>query len=173
MIKSTADSQGKNETGKKRILSQISRPLIIFIVFIIFFNSLALFAYNIKRHMDERYDSAAMLTTVCALEMKSYRSLTFLIDYWVNNYEDMDLDYDSDSIRAKEIDFYESTRINDDLYRITSEEAYAFNADEQKLFAEICYGRMSGVMDKMKNIYEPKYLYVLWHSCYCGPHCPD
>ncbi len=160
MIKSTADSQGKNETGKKRILSQISRPLIIFIVFIIFFNSLALFAYNIKRHMDERYDSAAMLTTVCALEMKSYRSLTFLIDYWVNNYEDMDLDYDSDSIRAKEIDFYESTRINDDLYRITSEEAYAFNADEQKLFAEICYGRMSGVMDKMKNIYEPKYLYV-------------
>ena len=121
---------------------------------------MALFAYNIKRHMDERYDSAVMLTTVCALEMKSYRSLTFLIDYWVNNYENMDLVYDSDLIRAKEKDFYESTRINDDLYRITTEEAYAFNAEEQKLFAEICYGRLSGVMDKMKNIYQAKYLYV-------------
>ncbi len=152
------------KTRKDSIMRQISRPLVIFIAIIIVTNAVFLFFYNMRQYIKDRFTSANMIGHITAREMEDYECLGFAVRYWRENYESMRLIYDADELMEAENELYAELAgygIYEDIYNIQAEKAMALNDEEQKLLAEVIYGRICVYMDKLKRIYSPLYLYTI------------
>lgn len=150
----------KKDNKKKHIVAQINRPVIAFMVFLIVFNTIFLFLYNMKRSVSDRFDGGNRLGQSVASELESYRCLGFLIPYWQEHYEEMEFLYDDDEkLAEKEKLLRQKLDGMTEVSYVTVEEAYALDEEGQRLLAETCYALLSRSMDRYKRAYNALYLY--------------
>ncbi|MCR5673724.1 MAG: PP2C family protein-serine/threonine phosphatase [Lachnospiraceae bacterium] len=72
----------------------------------------------------------------------------------------MDLVYDDEALlEKKEAQLREANPEIGELAAVSAETAAALDETSQKLFAELCYSRLSGEFDRMKQAHRPLYLY--------------
>ena len=151
----------KNKTKTNTIMRQISRPLIIFVVILMVTNALILFLYNMRNYIKQRHETTAMVAQMAVNEIEDYDGIGFLIPYWEDSYAEMDLVYDSDKLAEKEKAMYDAWGISKDIYRIDMTDILDMSPEVQKLYAEVCYGRICEYMDTLKKVYKPLYLYAI------------
>ena len=84
----------KKRRGK--LLIQIMRPLILFIIVLILTNGIFIFAYNLRSSIDERYNSANVLGQSVAKMVENYQALEFLTEYWKQHSTEMNFYYNQD-----------------------------------------------------------------------------
>ena len=140
----------ETQKPKKRqtIADQIARPMILFVAILILVNAIFLFLYALSHSIQDRFKRARQLGETTASELEDYECLSFLISYWREHYDSMELFYDNPELfdqKEKEL----SSRITDtlELRLVTNEEAYALDEEAQKLMAEVCYNRISDTFD--------------------------
>ena len=146
---------------KKRqtIADQITRPMILFVVVLILINAIFLFLYALSHSIHDRFKKARQLGETTASELEDYECLSFLITYWQEHYDEVELFYDDPALfEQKEIQLSEKITDSIELRLITNEEALALDEEGQKLLAEICYNRLSDTFDFLKRVYNPIYL---------------
>ena len=147
---------------KKRgtILTQVMRPMVLFIIVLILSNGLFIFFYNLEKNIRESYSSALNLGLVMENDIEEYQALPFLKEYWMNNSENMHKFYDrADEIISREKYFYVRFPNISSITQITMSQVNDMTDMEKKLFAEVCYSRISELFDSFKRSYRPKYLY--------------
>ena len=148
---------------KKRgnLLKQIMRPMVLFIIVLILSNGIFIFAYNLKRNIDERYTTANRLGQSIARLVESYESLDFLMEYWNEHGSEMHRFYDEeDQIIARERLLYATISNISSITQVTDAQARALTPMEQKLFAEVCYSSLCRSFDSFKRSYKCQYLYT-------------
>ena len=146
----------KKKTG---IRNQIQKPLIIFIVLLILCSAilsiLLVFGVSYKVAMKRASDQ----TISAASQMKEYNALPSLISYWYDHRDDLDKIYDSRKITVLEENFRDLYPQYVLITDVTNDEFASMSEEDKRLYAEICYGRMSEEYDKIKRSYRPQYLY--------------
>ena len=145
----------KKQPKRQKIMVQLLRPMILFMVLLVLFDAIFLFIYNLNQSVQERYKSAYQLARTAEAELESYECLGFLVDYWENNYSKMDLIYDSETLAFKEDVLSKMNTGVVDLRMISSDEVRELDAESQKLFAEICYCKLCNVFDNLKRSFDP------------------
>ncbi|MBO6215597.1 MAG: hypothetical protein J6N76_08750, partial [Lachnospiraceae bacterium] len=132
-----------NNAKRKTILTQIQRPLLIFFIAVLAAAAVScvflIGVYSIRESMGYSGQESKI---VCR-ELAEYNTLSELADYWVLNYESMELVYDDEAINEKEKELRSHRPELGGLTDVTPEEFLAFDEADKKLFAEVCYGRMS------------------------------
>ena len=87
----------EKQKPKKRqtIADQIGRPMILFVVILILVNAIFLFLYALSHSIQDRFKRARQLGETTASELEDYECLSFLISYWREHYDSMELFYDN------------------------------------------------------------------------------
>ncbi|MBQ4176238.1 MAG: PP2C family protein-serine/threonine phosphatase [Lachnospiraceae bacterium] len=151
----------ETQKPKKRqtIADQIARPMILFIAILILVNAIFLFLYALSHSIQDRFKRARQLGETAASELEDYECLSFLISYWREHYDTMELFYDNPELfDRKEKQLSEKITDTLELRLVTNEEAAALDEEGQRLLAEVCYNRLSDTFDFLKRVFHPIYL---------------
>ena len=139
---------------------QIGIPLLIFLIVLITLEQVFLILYYAGNYYSLRSGSSMEFISYTSKELESYQAIDWLSDFWQEHYTEMELCYDETSLKKKEDEFSRIYTGTEFLSGITSERISAETWETQLLFAEICYGRLSMLLDRLKNNFGPRYLYV-------------
>ncbi len=151
----------KKKKRKHKLWIQIIIPLVIIEVLFIVVTSVAFYFYNKDHYITERFKSTQSLGQNIVSEVKSYKSIEFLCEYWQQHYDEMDLFYGNQKKLLEKMNRLKLLRPSlTDFTLYTSEEARTrLDEEGQKLFAEICYYQLSEKFDTAKRAFSTKFLY--------------
>lgn len=141
--------------GQVLIFSLLATILTAILSFIVLRNS------SDRRVTDERTELAEQLTTDVLSTIKSYPAFEWLLTYWYENKDSLDVEYsltEATTKKAKELVLRHPGMV---LEYVTTEELEGFSGEDQKLYAEVIYNQMLYLMNLLKETYEPSYLSVL------------
>ena len=148
-----------NDCPKRKIVFQISRPLIILEIVFIIFSAVFLFLYNMSHYISERFVSAQKLGHYMSAEIECYDSLPFLVPYWQEHCEEMEFFYgDREQAQIKVQQLKAILPGMTEARYVTTEQAEALDAGGQRLLAEICYYELSESYTRCKTAYDPEFL---------------
>ena len=143
---------------KKSVVFQIVVPLFILLLVLI---AGALYTTNIffvKETIAERADASTQIANYAASYVSDFKASGWLRDYWLENYEEMNYIYDEDEADMLEEAIRDNWAEYNDPVRVTSEEISAADKEIQKMFAELCYARMSAEFDRLQQSYHCTYI---------------
>ena len=142
-----------------RIAVQVNRPLFIIEFVFILLSSAFLFLYTMSHYLNERFEYTKELGHNMALELESYKPLSFLVPYWQEHYDEMEFFYgDEKRLDEKETQLYELAPDLPDARYVSAERAEALDPESRKLLAEICYYELSETYSRHKQAYGPEFL---------------
>ena len=133
------------------------RSLLLFVGLVLvlaFAVSTILDALQINRNysnleMEKMQAQAKQITDYVANELYSYKALPWLLDYWENNHESMDIPafgMEDEEWIARH-DYYFNYRVKN----VSVDEAEALSGEKQKNFAEVCYMKAAFFFDSLKQ----------------------
>ncbi|MBO6137944.1 MAG: serine/threonine-protein phosphatase [Lachnospiraceae bacterium] len=143
------------------IVTQIGGPLLIFLIILITLEQVFLIVYYASNYYTIRRESSLEFISDASKELENYAAIGWLADFWREHYEEMDFCYEEDVLREKEQAFSKAYTGSELAIRITPENISAEPYETQLLYAEICYGRISSFLDRLKNNFNPVYLYMI------------
>ena len=114
-----------------------------------------------KRVAEERNELAEQLTTDILSTIKSYPSFEWLLTYWFEHKDTLDVEYsltEATPKKARELSFRHPGLVLD---YVTVDELAGFSDEDQKLYAEVIYNQMMNLVNLLKKTYEPSYISVL------------
>ncbi|MBO5576419.1 MAG: PP2C family protein-serine/threonine phosphatase [Ruminococcus sp.] len=151
----------KKKKRKHKLWVQITIPLVFIEVFFIVITSVAFFLYNVDHYVEERFKSTQNLGMNLASEMKNYKSIDFLSEYWQEHYDEMDFFYGNQKKLLEKMNRLKLLRpsLTDVTLYTTEEVKTRLDEEGQKLFAEICYYQLAEKFDTAKRAFSTKFLY--------------
>ena len=130
---------------------------------------IGIITYFSQSHLAEKSkkNEAARFATEIAgeasLSIKEYPAYSWLLKYWYEHCDDMDIEYDvdfTDSVKTKEKEQLLEEHQPDLQIRYASEEEIkALSEEDQKLYAEIAYSWLITRLNEIKQNYKVNYLY--------------
>lgn len=141
------------------IVNQITRPVAVLELVIILLNFGSIFGFNVITSMMDLQNTTYHISDESVEILESYDNIDYLVSFWHDNYDRMELFYDDATLYSKEVEFDNLYSEVADTELITSEQSRALNYEEQLLLSEICYCKLSHDFDRIKRSYDPKYLY--------------
>ena len=114
-----------------------------------------------EKAADRRKELAGQLTEDIMTTVRGYPAYEWLLAYWYRNRDTLDVEYDANTeTREKARAFCQRNpgMVIDD---VLTEELEALPEDEQKIYAEIVYNRMTLLLNQLKEIYTPAYICIL------------
>ena len=155
----TGERMSKKPKRFAGITLQIGVPLLIFLVILTIFEQIFLIAYYANNFYSVRKNSSLDIVSHTKNVLEGYESIGWLARFWGEHYGEMELLYDPEKLHKKEREFRNKFADSELTDKITEEEISAEPYETQLLYAEICYGRLSADMDRMKTFFKPVYLY--------------
>ena len=125
-----------------------------------FFSERSLARNEVKFRVEKLAHNTAEEVT---LSLKEYPAYQWLVKYWYDHYEDMDVEYDVDFTQGTKTE--EKCHILGEAYPTftlkyaTEEEVTAMSEEHQKLYAEIVYSWYITRIDDIKRTYGVDYLF--------------
>ncbi len=125
-----------------------------------FFSERSLAKNEVKFRVEKLAHNTAEEVT---LSLKEYPAYQWLVKYWYDHYEDMDVEYDADFTQGTKTE--EKCHILGEAYPTftlkyaTEEEITSMSEEHQKLYAEIVYSWYITRIDDIKRTYGVDYLF--------------
>ena len=114
-----------------------------------------------RRVSEQKQTSAAQLTDDLITTIKGYPSYEWLLTYWNANRDSLDVEYMvTDNTRKKAqalAEKYPGLVID---YERT-EDVEKMSPEDQKIYAEVVYDQFVGLMNQLKDIYQPAYMSII------------
>ena len=151
------------ELKKRGIIMQVTVLFLIgtmVIGLLTFFSERSLARNEVKFRVEKLAHNTAEEVT---LSLKEYPAYQWLVKYWYDHYEDMDVEYDVDFTQGTKTE--EKCHILGEAYPTftlkyaTEEEVTAMSEEHQKLYAEIVYSWYITRIDDIKRTYGVDYLF--------------
>ena len=159
-IKDTNNDSRSFRSMRTGIISQIIKPLLWFLIILIFFEQAFLLAFFLYGHIRTKQMGATSLVDYTSEILEGYKSIGWLTDYWIEHQDDMELLYDRARL-SEQIDRIEEMFPDLGTYTsVTPEVITAQDPEIQKLFAEVCYGRIIQEFDSLKECFLPRFLFA-------------
>ncbi|MBQ7196019.1 MAG: PP2C family protein-serine/threonine phosphatase [Synergistaceae bacterium] len=142
----------------KKILVQTAVIITVLFCAAVATNGLAIFYSGSDSYMSELIEDKRNLTHYVGGMMSSYKSIAWLLDYWLENYELIDTSRDFDNLQK-----YIQVPSNFLIHRktVTPDEIENLLPDQQLLFAEYCYRELMANFDEVKTMLQPFILYCV------------
>ena len=157
------ENSHEKKESKTGIILQIYLMVMVGMVVI------GIITYFSQSHLAEKSkkNEAARFATEIAgeasLSIKEYPAYSWLLKYWYEHCDDMDIEYDvdfTDSVKTKEKEQLLEEHQPDLQIRYASEEEIkALSEEDQKLYAEIAYSWLITRLNAIKQNYKVNYLY--------------
>ena len=157
------ENSHEKKESKTGIILQIYLMVMVGMVVI------GIITYFSQSHLAEKSkkNEAARFATEIAgeasLSIKEYPPYSWLLKYWYEHCDDMDIEYDvdfTDSVKTKEKEQLLEEHQPDLQIRYASEEEIkALSEEDQKLYAEIAYSWLITRLNEIKQNYKVNYLY--------------
>ena len=153
------------EVRKTSILQQVMVLFAVAVILIGVFTYISL--YLISEHSEKEHteDRANQLSAEIALAIREYPSHKWLITYWHEHADELDIEYDAEFQSGTETDRkYSLLLSHQPMLRVqyaTEEEVAKLPAEDQKLFAEIVYSWIITRLDELKVCYGMDYLFIV------------
>ena len=157
------EKQSGNTKTRTSIIVQI------YVMIMIGMAVIGVITYFSQSHLAEKSkknEAARFATEVAeeaALSVKEYPAYSWLLKYWYEHHDEMDVEYDvsfTDSVTTKEKEKLLAEHQPDlQLRYATEEEIRALPEEDQKLYAEIAYSWLITRFDEIKQNYNVNYLY--------------
>lgn len=150
----------RNKLKKQRkLIWQIVPIVLIFMSLATAFSGFAMYQSSMSIFMDEKEASARNLARFAKEEMVNTPNIEWLVDYWKNNYDDMDIFWE-DEIALTELRLrFLNANPGLDINQLPETTLQSLDNESQKLYAEIAYMDLIMTFDKLKEIYNPLFLY--------------
>ena len=97
-IKDTNIDSRSFRSKRTDIISQIIRPLLWFLIILIFFEQAFLLAFFLYGHIRTKQMGAISLVEYTSEILEGYKSIGWLTDYWIEHQDDMELIYDKERL---------------------------------------------------------------------------
>ena len=142
----------------KKILIQTALIISLLFCAAVATNGLAIFYSGSDSYMSELIEDKRNLTHYVEGMMSGYKSIAWLLDYWLENYELIDTSRNFDDFQK-----YIQVPSNFLLHRktITPDEIENLLPEQQLLFAEYCYRELMADFDEVKTMLKPFILYCV------------
>ena len=156
-------NQSGNTNSRTSIILQIYVMVMIgmAVIGVITYFSQSRLAEKSKKNEAARF--ATEVAEEAALSVKEYPAYSWLLEYWYEHCDDMDVEYDvsfTDSVKTKEKEKLLAEHQPDlQLRYATEEEIQSLPEEDQKLYAEIAYSWLITRFDEIKQNYKVNYLY--------------
>ena len=144
-----------------KIIYQIIPPLFVSMVVISIISLVMTFFYTTKAYIDFIGENSHKMSNYVVDILDSTDNIEWLLDYWQDNYEDMNVDWnDLTGLSVKKMHF---SVLNPelDINGLSVEELEGLGEDSQRLYAEINFIIANKRLDRIKQTYDPTYLYVI------------
>ena len=114
-----------------------------------------------QRVRNQKADLAEEIAEDLVTTVRGYPAYEWLLEYWFNHTDSLDLEYNSTyQSLAKEKDL--TTRHPGFIVnKAWEEEIRELSPDDQKMYAEIVYNHLITLLNSLKEIYKPTYIYIL------------
>ena len=138
-------------------------PLCFLALVIASYTSIALALRFAAYYYNERYEDADRTANFAVSELTSYTQIEWLLDYWERHAYEMELIYDINDERfaTKERIIRLKCPGLTELRLMSDGELKTLDAEGQKIYAELCYCRLSQAFDWIKTVYGAYYLYCM------------
>lgn len=153
----------KETAGKpknKNILRQV--VLFSFILFTLFIIINGVMTYHeFTKYFVSELQNLTDNTKLFAKDIvQRYSSISWLLDYWQENYETLDV--------SRKSTYWEKysglpSEILADIKKVSSEQANSLSPEHQKLFAELCYREMLVDLDALRENMKVYSIYIVKH----------
>lgn len=143
----------------KPLLFQIVNIFLLCIVLTIGLNSSLGYFSNMKLYLQKQTADSKSLAQFTLAEMEERGDLEYLLPFWKDHYEELDIVYDDPQAIKEKRCLLTKQNPGIDFNHITKNELEEFPYETQKLYAEVAYMEMTQAYDNLKRIYHPLYLY--------------
>lgn len=157
----------KVRKGQKQI-SLLSQVAVLFVIGVIVIGALmflVLYSFSSRYVINHLAEEANATASDLETYLYQYPTHDFLLRYWYEHYDEMDIEYD--------VDFFESPetlakiRLLSERYPdfhvdyVTKEDVDTMSPEDQKVYAEVMYSRLITRIDQMEEHYNLSYLFCV------------
>lgn len=148
------------------ILTQIA---VLFLVSIVISSVIGYFSQRSRTSnnvMEQIEVFADQRSNEVILAVKEFPAYEWLINYWYENYDQLEIEYDidfnqADSLTQKKAILFNQHQPNLQLRYLTTDQVLALPEEDQKLYAEIAYSWLITRVNEIKRTYAIDYLFCV------------
>ena len=141
--------------GQVLIFSLLATILTAALSFVILWTK---FNYSVSK---ERQDKAAELTDDVVMTIKAYPAYEWLITYWFQNSDKLDVEYELTDATREKATLLSERHPGLVIDYVATEQLETFSEEDKKLYAEIVYSQMVNLLNQLKEIYNPTYIAII------------
>ena len=141
--------------GQVLIFSLLATILTAALSFVILWTK---FNYSVSK---ERQDKAAELTDDVVMTIKAYPAYEWLITYWFQNSDKLDVEYVLTDATREKATLLSERHPGLVIDYVATEQLETFSEEDKKLYAEIVYSQMVNLLNQLKEIYNPTYIAII------------
>ena len=143
----------------KRVLVQSAESFVVLFGLFIVINCFSTYRSFYNVYIPKLKEDSGRIKDYSRKFLEAYPSLTWLMDYWQENYSNLDVSRSSLHDTAKYASLPRELIAN--RKSITSEQAQALSPEHQRLFAEFCYREILSRLDELKDNMQMHSLYIV------------
>lgn len=151
----------KKRLKSKPLLIQIETVFLICIFVTLAIDSFYEYQKKIDTYMTALDYNSRNMAHFALDQMQDSYDIDWLIPYWMEHYEEMDIIYDDDQAEQEKRKLFIESNHGYDIYDMSREEIESLSEESKLLYAELCYTELVIVFDDLKRIYHPKYISCL------------
>lgn len=146
----------------QKLMKQIGGLFLILILAITAINLKLVYQNNLNVYIEERSEASLNLAAYVAEEMEQTEGMNWLLTYWRENFESMNIVYDSPEETKKRGAAFIKKHPQYQLGTVTEEDIGRMPANVQKEYAEYQYMAFMDFFNRLKRIYHPTYLFAFY-----------
>lgn len=144
------------------MICQIGILFLIQVILVILVNVAAVYQNNLDIYIDMKSEESLNLAGYVAKDMENTEGIGWLISYWCEHYEDMDIVYDSSEATRKRAKEFSEKYPEYPLADITLQMIEQMPPMAQKEYAEYSYMLAMDNFNELKRSYHPTYLFCFY-----------
>lgn len=125
-------------------------------------NIVLIYYNNMNLFLEDKAQDAQKLASYAANSMQDIEGIPWLISYWKEHYNEMNIIYDSEEDTKLRGRAFQEKYPQYQLSDVTMEQVENMTQDAQKLYAEYQYMKLTDDFDEMKRTYNPTYIYCFY-----------
>ncbi|MCR5108120.1 MAG: PP2C family protein-serine/threonine phosphatase [Lachnospiraceae bacterium] len=154
----------ENTTGNSKQMGLLIQLTLFFLIGVVITGFLAYFTLNRLSDIsikNQQIDLSEDVSAYVISTVTDYPAYEWLIDYWLDNIDNLDLEYDKEDITNIKIREFAARNPGFVINKATAAEVNTLSDEDKKAYAEIIYNQLLLKINDIKNIYGVSYISLI------------
>lgn len=154
--------QLKMKLKNQKLMTQIGVVLIFLFFVATIGNAGLLYQNNMNSYINEKWEQSLQLANYAKKDLEDTECLEWLVNYWIEHAEELDIVYDNPEQTAKRAEAFNEKYPQYELSHITTEDVAHMSEEAKKAYAEYRYMKLTDDFNRMKRTYHPTYIFCFY-----------